>query len=54
VHRHRYCYPSESNNLLVGDEGDGLEAIVDELALRRHQWREQTADVIPSSSPAHE
>jgi arylsulfatase A-like enzyme len=46
--------PSELINLLVGDEGDGAEPIVDELALRLHMWREQTGDVIPSSSPAHE
>jgi arylsulfatase A-like enzyme len=46
--------PTELNNLLVGDEGYGLEAIVNELALRLHQWRERTGDVIPWSSPAHE
>jgi len=46
--------PAELNNLLVGDGGYGLEAIVNELALRLHQWRERTADVITWSSPAHE
>jgi arylsulfatase A-like enzyme len=44
--------PSELNNLLVGDQDCGLEAIVKQLSLRLHQWRERTADVIPSSSPA--
>ncbi len=46
--------PTELNNLLVDDEGCELEAIVNELALRLHQWRERTGDVIPWSSPAHE
>ena len=40
--------PTELNNLLVGDERDGLEQIATELALRLHQWREQTGDVCPS------
>jgi arylsulfatase A-like enzyme len=46
--------PTELNNLLVGDERDRLEPIANELALRLHQWRERTGDVIPWSSPAHE
>ena len=46
--------PTELNNLLVGDEGHGLEAIVNELALRLHQWRQRTGDEIPWSSPAQE
>jgi hypothetical protein len=46
--------PSELNNLLVEDEGYGLEAIVDELALRLHQWRERTGDVLAGSSPYYE
>lgn len=46
--------PTELNNLLVGEEGYGLEAIVNQLALRLHRWRERTGDVIPWSSPAHE
>jgi len=40
--------PSESNNLLVGDERDRLEPIANELALRLHRWRERTGDVCPS------
>jgi arylsulfatase A-like enzyme len=46
--------PTELNNLLVGDERDRFEPVVNELALRLHQWRERTGDVIPWSSPAHE
>lgn len=46
--------PTELNNLLVGDERDRLEPIANELALRLHQWRERTGDVIPWSSPAHD
>ena len=40
--------PSELNNLLVGGERDRVEAIANELAVRLHQWREQTGDVCPS------
>ena len=40
--------PSELNNLLVGNERDWMEPIANELALRLHQWRERTGDVIPS------
>ena len=40
--------PSELNNLLIGDEPDRMEPIASELALRLHQWREETGDVCPS------
>jgi arylsulfatase A-like enzyme len=45
--------PNELNNRL-GDEGHGLEAIVNDLALRLHRWRERTGDVIPWNSAAPE
>jgi hypothetical protein len=38
------------NNLLLGDERDGLAGVADELALRLRQWRERTGDVCPSES----
>jgi arylsulfatase A-like enzyme len=40
--------PLETNNLLVGDGSDGAEAIAADLAVRLHDWRQQTGDVIPS------
>ncbi|MGO9158581.1 sulfatase family protein [Mycobacterium sp.] len=40
--------PSELNNLLLGEERDGLARIANELALRLHLWRERTGDVCPS------
>jgi arylsulfatase A-like enzyme len=40
--------PTETNNLLVGDGSDGAEAIAADLAVRLHDWRQQTGDVIPS------
>jgi arylsulfatase A-like enzyme len=40
--------PSELNNLLAGDERERADLIANELALRLHQWREQTGDVCPS------
>lgn len=40
--------PAELNNLLIGDDRDRYEWITNELALRLHQWREETGDVCPS------
>lgn len=40
--------PIELNNLLVGDERDRVERIANGLAVRLHQWREDTGDVCPS------
>jgi arylsulfatase A-like enzyme len=40
--------PTETNNLLVGDDTDRSEAIADELAVQLHDWRQKTGDVIPS------
>jgi arylsulfatase A-like enzyme len=40
--------PSELNNLLVRDQDPRSENVAGELALRLHQWREQTGDVCPS------
>jgi arylsulfatase A-like enzyme len=40
--------PDELNNLLVGQDDDGLAAVADDLALRLHLWRERTGDVCPS------
>jgi arylsulfatase A-like enzyme len=40
--------PTETNNLLVGDGSDGAVAIAADLAVRLHDWRQQTRDVIPS------
>jgi arylsulfatase A-like enzyme len=40
--------PTESNNLLGGDEPYRIEGIADDLAIRLHEWRQQTGDVIPS------
>jgi len=40
--------PTESNNLLAGDDADGADAIAADLAVRLHDWRHQTGDVIPS------
>ena len=46
--------PAELSTLLVGDVPEGVEQIVDELALLLHQWREQTGTSVPRSSPGHE
>jgi arylsulfatase A-like enzyme len=46
--------PTELDNQLAGDKFHRLEGIIDELALRLHQWRKRTGDLIPWSSPAHE
>lgn len=40
--------PTETNNLLAGDNNDGFEAIAADLAVRLHDWRQRTGDVIPS------
>jgi arylsulfatase A-like enzyme len=40
--------PTETNNLLAGDGPDGADAIATDLAVRLHDWRQQTSDVIPS------
>jgi arylsulfatase A-like enzyme len=40
--------PTETNNLLAGDHSEGIAAIAADLALRLHDWRHQTGDVIPS------
>ncbi|SPM29301.1 sulfatase family protein [Mycobacterium terramassiliense] len=42
--------PSETTNLLAGAEGDDAdaEAIAADLAVRLHDWRQHTGDVIPS------
>jgi arylsulfatase A-like enzyme len=40
--------PCELNNLLIGDENERVEFIADDLAVRLHDWREETGDVIPS------
>jgi arylsulfatase A-like enzyme len=42
--------PSETTNLLTGAQGDdaGAEAIAADLAVRLHDWRQRTGDVIPS------
>jgi arylsulfatase A-like enzyme len=40
--------PTETTNLLAGDALDGADAIAADLAVRLHDWRQQTGDVIPS------
>jgi arylsulfatase A-like enzyme len=40
--------PTETSNLLAGDDVDGSDAIAADLAVRLHDWRQQTGDVIPS------
>jgi len=42
--------PTETNNLLAGDPGTGagVDAIATDLAVRLHDWRQRTGDVIPS------
>ena len=39
--------PTETNNLLAGDD-TGMDAIAADLAVRLHDWRQRTGDVIPS------
>ena len=40
--------PTEANNLLTGDGNDGTDQIAADLAVRLHDWRQKTGDVIPS------
>ncbi|CAM4372963.1 Arylsulfatase [Mycobacterium basiliense] len=40
--------PTESTNLLTGDETGTLAAVATDLAVQLHDWRERTGDVIPS------
>jgi arylsulfatase A-like enzyme len=40
--------PTEINNLLLGGGLDGADTIAADLAVRLHDWRQQTGDVIPS------
>jgi arylsulfatase A-like enzyme len=40
--------PAELTNLLGGDLTPDVEAIVNELAVQLHHWREETGDVCPS------
>jgi arylsulfatase A-like enzyme len=40
--------PTETNNLLAGGDSAEANAIAAELAVRLHDWRQQTGDVIPS------
>jgi arylsulfatase A-like enzyme len=42
--------PTETNNLLAGDDTEEAEAIAADLAVRLHDWRQSTGDVIPSDS----
>ncbi len=40
--------PTETTNLLVGDDIQDMEAIAADLAVQLHDWRQRTGDVIPS------
>ncbi|MGB6205925.1 MAG: sulfatase [Mycobacterium sp.] len=40
--------PTETKNLLAGDGLGDADAIAADLAVRLHDWRQQTGDVIPS------
>jgi arylsulfatase A-like enzyme len=40
--------PTETTNLLAGDGTNGADSIAADLAVRLHDWRQQTGDVIPS------
>ncbi|MGH3557772.1 MAG: sulfatase family protein [Mycobacterium sp.] len=40
--------PTEANNLLAADDTDEADAIAADLAVRLHDWRQQTSDVVPS------
>jgi arylsulfatase A-like enzyme len=40
--------PTETNNLLTGDANDSADQIAADLAVRLHDWRQKTGDVIPS------
>jgi arylsulfatase A-like enzyme len=39
--------PTETNNLLTGDDAS-VDALATDLAVQLHDWRQRTADVIPS------
>ena len=39
------------NNLLMGEVSEDVERIADDLAVLLHEWREETGDVCPWSSP---
>ena len=40
--------PTETNNLLAGDSAETTQEIATDLAVRLHDWRQRTNDVIPS------
>jgi hypothetical protein len=40
--------PTETNNLLTGNDFERVDAIAADLAVRLHDWRQKTGDVIPS------
>ena len=40
--------PTETTNLLTGDGTDGADKVAADLAVRLHDWRQRTNDVIPS------
>ncbi len=40
--------PTETTNLLAGDDARDMDAVATELALRLNDWRQRTGDVIPS------
>jgi arylsulfatase A-like enzyme len=40
--------PTETTNLLTGDGNDGADKVATDLAVRLHDWRQRTNDVIPS------
>ncbi len=40
--------PSETHNLLAAGDEPGVDAIAADLAVRLHDWRQRTGDVIPS------
>jgi arylsulfatase A-like enzyme len=40
--------PAETTNLLIGDDIRDMDAIAADLAVRLHDWRQRTGDVIPS------
>jgi arylsulfatase A-like enzyme len=40
--------PAETCNLLAGDDTAAVDAVATDLAVRLHDWRQRTGDVIPS------
>ena len=40
--------PTETTNLLAGDASREADAVAADLAVRLHDWRQRTGDVIPS------